>query len=235
MKRQLTLLRIAGCLLISLMAVPVSAQTDNANSGPAAASSVHTHSGPASGMKFDRTGMVMNHNTSELPRDCTGIGAEHSFEVRVGTQYANYPGTVYGMSLHELTVEPCSRVTVTLINDDQVRHQWMLHGLPTYLYPQGMFHLEAAGGQSQTGTFIVPSGNQTYLVHCDMTQHMEKGMKGQLVVGSGSGDLWSVPGISANFLHKRSITPLGVALVLSMAVMSFLVVVFIGNAERKVD
>jgi hypothetical protein len=28
---------------------------------------------------------------------------------------------------------------------------------------------------------------------------MEKGMKGQLKVGSGSGDLWAVPGISGAF------------------------------------
>ena len=53
----------------------------------------------------------------------------------------------------------------------------MVHGLPRYLYPGGMFHLEANGGDSQTGTFIVPSDARTYLVHCDLPQHMEKGMK----------------------------------------------------------
>jgi hypothetical protein len=34
-----------------------------------------------------------------------------------------------------------------------------------------------------------------------MTQHMEKGMKAQLVVGRGSGDLWSIPGISDDLIH----------------------------------
>jgi hypothetical protein len=28
---------------------------------------------------------------------------------------------------------------------------------------------------------------------------MEKGMKGQMKVGRGSGDLWSIPGISSGF------------------------------------
>ena len=90
---------------------------------------------------------------------------------------------------------------MTFVNDDSIRHQWMIHGLPKYLYPGGMFHLEAAGGESRTGSFIVPSDDKTYLVHCDMTQHMEKGMKAQLVVGRGSGDLWSIPGISDDLIH----------------------------------
>ena len=62
-----------------------------------------------------------------------------------------------------------------------------------------MFHIEANGGQSMTGTFIVPADDRTYLLHCDISQHMEKGMKGQLVVGRGSGDLWSVKGVSDAF------------------------------------
>ena len=34
----------------------------------------------------------------------------------------------------------------------------------------------------------------------NVAQHMEKGMKGQLKVGRGSGDLWSIPGVSGDFL-----------------------------------
>jgi len=64
-----------------------------------------------------------------------------------------------------------------------------------------MFHIEANGGQSKTGTFIVPAENKSYLIHCDMAQHMEKGMRGQLIVGSGSGDLWGVNGVSDQFLR----------------------------------
>jgi plastocyanin len=145
-------------------------------------------------------GMIMNADATALPRDCEQIAAEHAFTIHAGAEYAvDFPGNVFGYSEHELSVEPCSRVTVTFVNDDQVRHQWMVHGLPRYLYPGGMFHLEANGGESQTGSFIVPSDSRTYLVHCDLTQHMEKGMKAQLVVGRGDGDLWAVPGISGNF------------------------------------
>jgi len=194
------------------------------------------HDGDAHGgsgrMKFDTSGMVMNANTTELPADCTSISGDFQFTVHAGTAYADgYPGTVFGMSQHEFQVAPCSRVTVTLVNEDQVRHQWMLHGLPRYLYPQGMFHLEAAGGQSQTGTFIVPGDDRTYLVHCDMAQHMEKGMKGQLKVGSGSGDLWSVPGISDAFVQGRSVTLLDMAIVLTMAIVSFLVMALPGRID----
>ena len=59
-----------------------------------------------------------------------------------------------------------------------------------------MFHLEANGGFQRTGTFILPGGNSTLLVHCDVSQHMETGLKGQLRVGKGRGNLSSVPGVS---------------------------------------
>ena len=74
----------------------------------------------------------------------------------------------------------------------------MLHGLPKYLYPQGMFHMELNGRGQTTGSFIVPSDDRTYLVHCDIPQHTEKGMKAQLKVGKGSGNLDSVPGVSGD-------------------------------------
>ena len=64
-----------------------------------------------------------------------------------------------------------------------------------------MFHTEASGGTSHSGTFIIPAETLTYLIHCDMAQHMEKGMRGQLVVGIGSGDLWGVTGVSDAFLR----------------------------------
>ena len=86
---------------------------------------------------------------------------------------------------------------MTLINEDSVRHQWMVHGLPKYLYPQGMFHLETGGKTTRDGIFIVPSDDATYLAHCDIAQHMEKGLKAQIVVGRGAGNLSSVPGITS--------------------------------------
>jgi len=153
-------------------------------------------------MTLDKGGLVMNQNHQRLPPDCEQLSRDYALTIYAGTEFAaDYPGTIFGFSQHEILVEPCSRITVTFTNKDDVRHQWMVHGLPRYLYPGGMFHLEAAGGATRTGTFIVPGDDRTYLVHCDMAQHMEKGMKAQLKVGKGSGDLWSVPGISSGFIQ----------------------------------
>ncbi len=149
-------------------------------------------------MRMDMNGMVMHENKDELPKDCDAISEEVNIQIRAGVKYSEqYPGTVFGFDQHQWKVQPCSRITVEFINDDHIRHQWMVHGLPKYLYPRGMFHIEANGQQSKTGVFIVPSSHYTYLVHCDIAQHMEKGMKAQLVVGNGRGDLPSIPGISA--------------------------------------
>lgn len=158
-------------------------------------------------MMVDKAGVVMNENQSSLPRGCSRVSHEVAVTVRAGREYSqDFPGMVFGMEPREVKVQPCSRVTVTFINEDQVRHQWMVHGFPKYLYPAGMFHIEASGGHSMTGTFIVPSDHQTYLVHCDVSQHMEKGMRGQLVVGKGSGDLWGVAGVSDEF-YRSSYQP----------------------------
>jgi len=148
-------------------------------------------------MVLDDGGMVMNWNDDTPPRDCkNGISEDVEFTVHAGRKYAK-PGQSFGFSTNEWNVKPCARVKITLVNEDKIRHQWMMHGLPRYIYPQAMFHLEVAGGQTRSGTFIVPSGDETLLVHCDMAQHMEKGLKAQLKIGAGSGDLPSVPGISA--------------------------------------
>ena len=160
------------------------------------------HSAHSHRMHLSESGIVMNANRDELPIGCDSISREHEFTIMGGKTYAaNKPGLSFGMSQHEVRVEPCSRVTVTFVNEDEIRHQWMVHGLPKYLYPTGMFHIEAMGGQSQTGTFIVPAEDRNYLIHCDMAQHMEKGMRGQLVVGKGSGDLWGVAGVSDAFIR----------------------------------
>jgi len=179
-------------------------------------------------MVMTDAGMVMNANSDRLPRGCEAISRDYVFNVEAGMEYAaDAPGAIFGMSDHELRVEPCSRLTVTFTNRDAIRHQWMVHGLPKYLYPGGMFHIEANGGASMTGTFIVPGDDRTYLLHCDMAQHMEKGMKGQLLVGAGSGDLWSVKGVSAPFLRDsylpRSLGPwlwLAVPLIALLVVLS---------------
>ncbi len=152
------------------------------------------------GMRMDMQGMVMHENKDTLPEDCKNISEDILIKVKAGTQFATaYPGTVFGYDKHEWKAKPCSRITIEFENTDEIRHQLMVHGLPRYLYPEGMFHIEVNGKYTKTGTFIVPSTPFTYLVHCDIAQHTEKGMKAQLVVGTGTKDkpvLPSIPGIS---------------------------------------
>jgi hypothetical protein len=143
-------------------------------------------------------GMVMGQNTSTLPGGCDSISETKEITVRAGHKYAEkFPGRMYAFDTQEFNFKPCTKLTVHFINEDHVRHQWMMHGLPKYLYPKGMFHLEVSGPAKISGTLILPPGDKTYLVHCDIAQHMEKGMKAELKVGKGDGDLPSIPGVTA--------------------------------------
>jgi len=186
-------------------------------------------------MQFDSSGMVMNSNLDRLPLNCAAISEDFEFTVYGGTQYAQqFPQRTFAYSEHEFKVPPCSRVKINFVNDDQVRHQWMLHGLPRYLYPQGMFHLEAAGGKTVSGSFIVPADDATYLIHCDITQHMEKGMKAQLLVGKGSGNLWSVPGVSQNFLMPGEIPRIALILIVAgLMIATGLSAIMISAAKKS--
>ena len=143
-------------------------------------------------------GMVMGQNTDTLPGGCDRISETKEITVHAGHKYAEkFPGRMFAFDIQEFNFKPCTKLTVHFVNEDHVRHQWMMHGLPKYLYPKGMFHLEATGPSKISGTLILPPGDKTYLVHCDIAQHMEKGMKAQLKVGKGNGDLPSIPGVTA--------------------------------------
>ncbi|QPK62960.1 copper oxidase [Methylomonas sp. LL1] len=144
-------------------------------------------------------GMVMGQNADTLPGGCDKIAATKEITVHAGHKYSEkFPGTMFAFDQQEFQFEPCTKLTVHFVNDDEIRHQWMMHGLPKYLYPKGMFHLEVSGPGSVSGTLILPPGDKTYLVHCDIAQHMEKGMKAQLKVGKGGEDLPSIPGVTAS-------------------------------------
>jgi len=143
-------------------------------------------------------GMVMGQNSDVLPGGCDGISETKEITVHAGHQYAEkFPGRMFAFDTQEFNFKPCTKLTVHFVNEDKIRHQWMMHGLPKYLYPKGMFHLEITGPAKISGTLILPPGDKTYLVHCDIAQHMEKGMKAQLKVGKGDGDLPSIPGVTA--------------------------------------
>lgn len=147
-------------------------------------------------------GMVMGQNINTLPGGCSKIAAEKEITVHAGHKYAKkFPGKMFAFDKQEYQFEPCTKLTVNFVNDDNIRHQWMMHGLPKYLYTKGMFHLEVTGPGKISGSLIFPPNDKTYLVHCDISQHMEKGMKAQVKIGSGSGDLPSIPGITANVIQ----------------------------------
>ncbi|CAG7856074.1 hypothetical protein MCAMS1_00428 [biofilm metagenome] len=143
-------------------------------------------------------GMVMGQNTDKLPGGCDSIAETKEVTVHAGHKYSEkFPGRMFAFDTQEFNFKPCTKLTVHFVNEDKIRHQWMMHGLPKYLYPKGMFHLEVTGPAKISGTLILPPGDKTYLVHCDIAQHMEKGMKAQLKVGDGDDDLPSIPGVTA--------------------------------------
>ncbi|MGZ8226410.1 MAG: copper oxidase [Methylococcaceae bacterium] len=150
-----------------------------------------------SGMIMDEKGMIMNANTDNLPRDCQKISENVDITIHAGRKHAmKFNGKMFAFDQQEWDVKPCAKINITFINDDQIRHQLMIHGLPGYIYPEGMFHLELYGAGELKASLIVPSQKKTYLVHCELPQHMEKGMKAQLKVDGGDGDLPSIPGVS---------------------------------------
>jgi len=149
------------------------------------------------GMIMDETGMIMNHNPDKLPKGCKAISETVDITIRGGHQFAkDFDGKMFTYDKREWQVPPCALVNVTFINEDDIRHQFMLHGLPGYLYPKGMFTIELYGKGQKTASFIAPHRDYTYYIHCEVSQHTEKGMKAQLKVGKGTGDLDSILGLS---------------------------------------
>ncbi len=150
------------------------------------------------GMIMDASGMIMNANKDRLPRDCKQISEDLDLTVHAGQKHARkFNGKVFAYDQQQWEVKACTRINVTFINDDHVRHQFMIHGLPGYLYPKGMFTIEINGKGQKQASFIVPANPKTYLVHCDISQHTAKGMKAQLKVAGGDKDLPSIPGLTA--------------------------------------
>ncbi|MDY6777847.1 MAG: cupredoxin domain-containing protein [Candidatus Nanohaloarchaea archaeon] len=142
-------------------------------------------------------GLVMNENTDTLPPGCDEIQGWKNITIHAGREYAHqFNGKVFTYDNRSLSFEGCQRLTVTFVNNDSVRHQWMIHGLPRELYPGGMFTIEVTGPGRDKGTFILPSTSETFKVHCGVPQHAQKGMKAQIKVNGGDGNIPNVPGIT---------------------------------------
>lgn len=98
------------------------------------------------GMIMDENGMIMNHNPDKLPKDCKAISEDVDITIRGGHKFAkDFAGKMFTYDKRDWQVPPCARVNVTFINEDDIRHQFMIHGLPGYMYPKGMFTIEIYG------------------------------------------------------------------------------------------
>jgi hypothetical protein len=138
---------------------------------------------------------VTNQNTDDLPPGCDEVQGEEEVTVRAGREHAErFTGVVFTFDQRSWEVDPCTRLTVTFVNDDEIRHQFMVHG--TYPYNPGFFQIQVTGPGQDTGTFITGSDTSSLLVHCGVRQHQQKGMKAQLLVGGGEGDIPNIPGVS---------------------------------------
>jgi hypothetical protein len=138
-------------------------------------------------------GKVVNENTDDLPPGCDEISREVSYTVRGGLEQSEgFHGVVYTFDRHTFEVPTCAKVTVTFVNEDDVRHQFMPHGT----FPAGFTLIEVDGPGRDTGTFITGSEPNSLMVHCGLPQHQQKGMKAQFLVGGGVGDVPNIPGVS---------------------------------------
>ncbi len=189
------------------------------------------------GMIMDETGMIMNHNPDVLPKDCPKISKDVDLTIRAGHKFTKgFEGKMFTYDKRDWQVPGCARVNVTFINEDEIRHQFMIHGLPGYMYPKGMFTIEVYGKGQKTASFIVPSRDYTYYIHCEVSQHTEKGMKAQLKVGKGKGDLNSILGLSAPLtpdsypINNTQITWLSLAFSFLLGIA---LILFLGHFIRR--
>ena len=195
--------------LMTVMIQPAHSKNEMSMSMDMDMADSHSHHG----MTMDSNGMVMNENSTNIPLGCEELMESASFHVIADSQAVEkVAGTTFSFFPRIFNVKPCTKITVTFENKDEVRHQWMVHGLPRFMYNGGMFHLEAYGGKTVVGTFIVPFDDKTYLIHCDISQHMQKGMKGMLTVGKGSGVISGIPGSTGYFYTGKTgfVSELGV-------------------------
>jgi plastocyanin len=139
------------------------------------------------GMRMETapSGVVVNGDPPELPPGCDALAGTKRVVVRAGAAHAA-PGEAFGYDTERIRAPPCTRLAVTFVNEDDVRHQFMVHGLPESVYPMGMFTVEVDGPGRLTGSFVTPATNDTLHTHCSLPQHTEKGMQMQVVVGDGS-------------------------------------------------
>lgn len=142
-------------------------------------------------MQMVPEGTVINENKDTLPPGCEEVKSTRDITLKAGEEYAE-PGEAFGYNIDNMEFNTCERVNIKFVNKDEIRHQWMIHGLPKEVYPMGMFNLEAMNGGTIEGTFITPSEPTDILLHCSLPQHQQKGMEGSVVISErNSGGFFS--------------------------------------------
>lgn len=126
-------------------------------------------------------GSTVNANGTVLPPGCAAIQGERRLTVDAGREYAG-DGDAFGYDLDSVTAPACTRLVVTLVNHDDVRHQWVVDGLPTDAYPGGYLAIEVADRGSVTAAFVTPADPGTYEGLSTLPQHEQNGMRLPLVV-----------------------------------------------------
>lgn len=176
---------VAAGAVASLGGVPSTAmQSEDDGHHDDAHDGGHDEGGMGMDMEMVPNGTIVNENTAELPPGCDEIAGERQVTIRGGVEHSE-AGEMYSFDRERLELEQCTRVNVTFVNEDDVRHQWMIHGLPSETYPRGMFNIEVHGPASVTATFVTPSEDTTMHTHCSLPQHEQKGMAMSVVVGDG--------------------------------------------------
>ncbi|MFB6116141.1 MAG: cupredoxin domain-containing protein [Candidatus Nanosalina sp.] len=138
---------------------------------------------------------TVTNGSQGVPQGCSKITGQENLTVHAGREYAEkFNSRVFSYSDRVYRLEPCVNLTVTLVNHDSIRHQWMVHGLPRHTYPMGMFTVEVDGPGRDTGSFVTPNITETLLVHCGLPQHMQKGMKAMMKINGGDGEISNIPG-----------------------------------------
>ena len=126
-------------------------------------------------------GSTVNANGSVLPPGCEAVRGERRLTVDAGREYAT-DGDAFGYDLDSVTAPACTRLVVTLVNHDDVRHQWVVDGLPTDTYPGGYVAIEVADRGSVTAALVTPAEPGTYEGLSTLPQHEQNGMRLPLVV-----------------------------------------------------
>lgn len=136
-------------------------------------------------------GRVYDENLRPPP-GCAEIAGVHTMTVVGGRDHVIEPGRVFGYDAYDFDLPACTQVDVTFVNEDDVRHMWMVHDV----WPNGTFLLEVDGPGRVSGSFVLPAEPTTLLVHCGLPSHQQMGMKAQIRVAGGAGDLPNIQGLA---------------------------------------